>query len=459
MGVFVSLLRKRHKFSKTSRTMVMLRAERARETKPANYILPFDILVQIFEFIRDTESVDHPLERILAVCHFWHNVALEHRPLWTTFKARIHSHEDVGLWRKRFKHRSDRCGTTALLDITLELNNRKGKYPISPSGVYDTNFHSPVIEEMAYVPLRVLKLFAGKHGSKATRWRHLTLDFLRLTDGSHQRDLLIDSFLQHRTPNLETLRLYGVNTQFALHKMIFPHAPRLRSATFHSCHLSNYPDTSNLASLTWYGSQSNFESENSRIVRPIVTAYNITSLEIGFDWVDWNTPLVFPSVHTLRMPTAIHVRLIGMLRVPSLRRLGLGLDEAGNFALITECKGIPCKQVEILEIFYALGSEHAVDRSHSVIVEKMKILIAHMVSLRTIVWEDDIIKQKALLKQLLDHFLDTSVAKELLKMPGQLTKGFYPRRNARLRIRFCKNSLSAYITGGRKLAQAAWFLS
>lgn len=393
--------------------------ERGTESMRANYQLPFDILTQIFELVRDTETEDQPLERVLAVCHFWRDVALEHRSLWTTFNVHIQSRDDVKLWTKRFRYRSYRYGATAPLDITLELTNRKEKGPLSPSGIYDTNFRPSWTDTQAYVLLRILKVFSGPHGSGATRWRHLTLDLLRLANDYNDRGHFIDHFLQHRTPNLETLRLYGVNTTFALHKQIFPYAPRLRRATFHSCHLSNYPDTSDLTSLTWYGAQENLQLQSSRIVQSLTTARNITSLEIGFDWLDWSTPLIFRSVETLRIPRVIHVGLIGMLRVPSLRRLGLGLDEAGHFALVAECKGIPCEQVETLEISYAVGGEQKVEQSHSVVIrEKMMILIETMVSLRTIVWKDDMIKPQPLLKDILEPFVNGNAADEPFEMPA-----------------------------------------
>ncbi|KIM27329.1 hypothetical protein M408DRAFT_169055 [Serendipita vermifera MAFF 305830] len=217
----------------------------------ANYRLPFDVLAQIFDYIREMESTSFPLERILAVCHFWRDAALDHAPLWTSFNARIISDRDVAFWKYHFKRRVNRCGIHALLDINIELINRerKEKFPDTPRGNFQRIASSQVAPDDIPTFIRVLQVFAGTHGTMATRWRKLILDLSRVPLYDHNEDEVIGEFLQHRTPNLESLQLYGVRTRF-MRPRIFPYAPRLLSAVYHSCNGLLYPEGHNLTSLT-----------------------------------------------------------------------------------------------------------------------------------------------------------------------------------------------------------------
>lgn len=391
--------------------------------KAANYRLPFYVLAQIFELVRDTESAGYPLERVLSVCHFWRDAALDHTPLWTSFDARITSIKDIRFWKAHFRPRANRCGTHTLLDINIELVNRVKELPRSPSGVYGTDQTRPYDLPDASVLLGVLKVFAGTHGAMAPRWRRLTLNFIRLTESYHNTDRTIAYFLQHRTPNLESLQLYGITTKHARPR-IFPYAPRLRHAVYHSCDGLVYPESDKLTSLTWYSAHSGVQNEGSSGFGVISAAQNLTFLEIGIEWIYSATTFFLPRVTTLLIPAVINVTLIEMLHVPSLQRLGIGLDEAGHFALVAECKGIPCAKVKSLDISYAVQTEQELARSHAIILEKSKVLIGRMPSLTLISWEQTMVdKEQELLTSILAHFVGRKVDEQLTRLPGQLEKG------------------------------------
>jgi hypothetical protein len=395
------------------------------DTAP-NYRLPFDILVQIFEQFAEIEDAASPLERILEVCHFWRDTALDHRTLWTTFRMKLTYHWQVDYWRKRFPQRADRFGPNALLDISIELVNTPAKNLVLRCGTYQVS-GGPAYTSARHA-LGILKVVGGRRGVKAVRWRSLSLNVLHLA-GLMDQDLeLLDRFLQARTPNLESVEIYGVVTPYRDHKRIFPYAPRLRRAVFHSCELSHYPDTSTLTSLTWYSIQdiSPYSKRNGPALHALSSAQKITYLEIGLDWTYWDTSMVFQRVKTLKMPATVYPDFVAMIQVPSLRHLAIGLDTAAKFTYVKGCRGIPISQVETLEISYVprdagLSTEESA-AANAVVVEGLKSLIAQMINLRMLSWKEEMVVEKVLLKLVLDMFVGGNVGDEVLQRPGRITR-------------------------------------
>lgn len=406
--------------------------------KPAyhlsNYRLPFDILSRIFENIEDIGSLWNPLERlerILLVCRFWRDVALEHTPLWTTFHAYAFEYEDVKLWKSCFRSRVDRCGTKTLLDISITLTNRSAYYDRSQFGACYPYVYVRNIDRPAHACMGLLRIFAGKRGAMATRWRSLELDFSRLANLTPQDESALDYFLQHRTPNLVSLRLENVITNYAPHKVAFPHAPKLQNATFDSCYISAYPDMSGLTSLTWYACETGLQvqevpilqeisdTQNFYIIQALTAAQNLTSLEIGLDWADWETPLLSPRVEALKIPCLVNDSLLKALQLPSLRRIGL--DATGYSASVTDAKGIPCEQIVILDLLYPEWYREK-PSSHGAVMDNFDNLISRLTNLHTLSWDRDWYKDMELLKGIVERFSGDSMAGGMIKLPGQISK-------------------------------------
>lgn len=401
--------------------------------------LPFDVLVQIFEEFAEIEDPKSPLECILEVCRFWRDSALDHRSIWTTFRIHITNRSEAEYWKKSFPKRVDRFGSPdALLDISIELVNRPVEKLVRPCGTIHVGAGGSTYMEACHA-LTILKVVAGKHGTRAVRWRSLSLNILHLGRLGDQDLQVLDYFLEARTPNLESLKLYGVVTPFAYHKRVFPYGPRLRRAEFHSCEMSYYPDTSSLASLTWYSIQdtSYDPRRNSPAIHALSSAQKITYLEIGLDWTDWDTPLVLQRVKTLKMPATIYPDLVTMIQVPSLRHLAIGLDAAAEFAKLKDCKGIPLAQVETLGIFHVpQGAEPTTEEigaTSALIVGGLEPFFARMVNLRVLEWREDMVEQSLLLKTVVELFMGGSVGDEVVQRPGSITRGSkaLPERSSR----------------------------
>lgn len=336
-------------------------------------------------------------------------------------------HWQVDYWRKRFPQRADRFGPNALLDISIELVNAPEKNLVLGCGTYQFGAGGRT-DTPAHHALGMLKVVSGRRGAKAVRWRSLSLNVLHLAGLTDQDLGVLDRFLQARTPNLESVEIYGAVTPYRDHKRIFPYAPRLRRAVFHSCELSHYPDTSNLTSLTWYSIQdiSSYSKRNAPALHVLSSAQKITYLEIGLDWTYWNTSLVFQRVKTLKMPATVHPHFVAMIQVPSLRHLAIGLDAAAKFVSIINCKGIPISQVETLEIFYVPRdtepTAEEIAEANAVVVEGLKALFAQMVNLRILSWKEEMVIEKVLLKLVLDLFVGGSVGDEVVQRAGRITR-------------------------------------
>ena len=396
-------------------------------TATNNYRLPFDILALVFESFAEMEGPDSPLETILAVCRFWRDSALEHRVLWTTFRLSISTSWQVSYWKKRFLRRAD---AGSLLDITLKLSNTTSPKPKLPAGTFDyasyerLRHHNP-----AHTSLAILKVISGGRGARALQWRSLTLDLHDLENLTPQDYALVNDFLLLRTPNLESVKLYGVMTgPRVTWRPIFPYALRLQTAVFHSCQLMNLMDTTNLRSLTWY-STNEFASTDMRsqhTIHALRSAQKITFLEIGLDWPYWDTSIVFQRVKTLRMVGTVNPEFVIMIQVPSLRHLALGIDGDWKFGYIKDCKGIPCAQVESLEIFYVPPNANPADVelsvSHEGIVQRMKLLLTQMENLRVLSWEESMVTQPDLLMSILKVFVGGSVEIDTVSRPGHLVR-------------------------------------
>jgi hypothetical protein len=63
-----------------------LATKKADPTGPA-IRLPIDILYHIFVDYAENETPDAPIETLLLVCRLWHDIALEHKRLWTNFRV------------------------------------------------------------------------------------------------------------------------------------------------------------------------------------------------------------------------------------------------------------------------------------------------------------------------------------------------------------------------------------
>jgi hypothetical protein len=357
---------------------------------PLNDRLPFDVLAQLFEELAEIEDPTSPLELILEVCRFWRDSALAYRRLWMTFRMKITNRSEATYWKNCFPRRVNRFGLPdALLDISIVLVNSQTDERLLPYDTIDADRVRSVYSD-AYIALGILRVVGGKHGTNAVRWRSLRLDFLRLGDLRDQDVDALDSFLHARTPNLESVELHGVITPFGYHGRIFPYSPRLRRAVFHSCEVSYYPDTSTLTSLTWYSRQdvSDYPLRNTPAIHALSSAQKVTYLEIGLDWTDRDTPLVFQHVETLKMPVAVSPGFAFTVQLPSLRHLAIGLDNEGHFSCLSDCKGIPLAQVETMETFYMPQGSPATEESVLNIVAGLVVLFADMVNLQVIEWNE-----------------------------------------------------------------------
>lgn len=153
----------------------------------------------------------------------------------------------------------------------------------------------------------------------------------------------------------------------------------------------------------------------------LLAAQNLTFLEISIDWIDSIAPFYLPRLKTLRMPVVTNSALVKIFQVPSLRHLGLGIDETGLFLLVTECQGIPYAKVKSLCIFHTV-KRRGLGQDHEAILRKAQILIDRLTSLTLISWGPDMVKTYRLLRPILVHFMGREIDERLTRSPGQLER-------------------------------------
>ncbi|KAG8805596.1 hypothetical protein FRC17_005440 [Serendipita sp. 399] len=200
-----------------------------------NERLPFDVLVQIFEYYLLNESTLWPTETLLLVCKVWNETALQYSPLWTRFKIDLFESNSGSLWSHRLPLRLQRSGSSQPLHIDLRYSSyRRGQW------IFGSQAPTPQIrsEDVRPTVALLLNALAGENGQLCTRWKTLHLD-IDIEVSFMDNDLVV---LSYPMPLLTTLYLSGQMSTGGL--VIFPNLPSIRSLTINARFLSNYPDAS-----------------------------------------------------------------------------------------------------------------------------------------------------------------------------------------------------------------------
>ncbi|KAG8796520.1 hypothetical protein FRC17_007990, partial [Serendipita sp. 399] len=208
--------------------------------KPAttgNERLPFDVLVQVFEYYPLNESTRWPVETLRLVCKAWNITALQCSPLWARFNIDLSQSNTGTFWLRRLPVRLQMCGPNQPLHIDIRYSlPDQSQWPFSKKA-WDAMEQIRSKSVQSTVPL-LLNILAGENGRLCARWETLRLELDRGVEFLNE-DL---AGLTYPMPLLISLYLSVQMSRGGL--VIFPNLPSIRSITTNVCNLSNYPDAS-----------------------------------------------------------------------------------------------------------------------------------------------------------------------------------------------------------------------
>jgi hypothetical protein len=280
-------------------------------TRRISKILPFDILVLIFEQYVSEETPKHPTETLLLVCRSWSRAALDHSPLWCKFNIRS---EDFQYWCTRIPARLKRRSTNTLLDIKITFGPSHDMYE------------------------SVLSLLAGNEGDIARHWRKFEIlgsyDYIYADDHPYE----LDKFLRFPTPNLCELILININSE-----PIFPDAPVLKVISAFNSFIE-LPDLSSVSEL-YVNTSVSFESQLPR-------AFNLVTLHIypADAHCYYHLPSTLRNLTVLRLSELLLKDALEGFSAPALQELHLDFGYGSEFSYVADCRGIPLSHLREISL-------------------------------------------------------------------------------------------------------------
>ncbi|KIM27816.1 hypothetical protein M408DRAFT_24183, partial [Serendipita vermifera MAFF 305830] len=187
-------------------------------------MLPFDILVEIFENYLLEETPKHPVETLLPVCKSWSQAALGATRLWSTFRIV----DNPSFWGFLIPRRLARGPKDAPLDIYIQVIYIRAGEPGSQMRWFETQHNE-------FMYLSLLRSLTGLHGEVARRWRTFSfVDLYRVSKWWGE----FGNYLSFSTPHLEKLHLHGIRVACG----IFPEAPVLKTFFARKIRVLGFPD-------------------------------------------------------------------------------------------------------------------------------------------------------------------------------------------------------------------------
>ncbi|KAG8753760.1 hypothetical protein FRC14_005754 [Serendipita sp. 396] len=262
--------------------------------------LPYEVLIQVFDYYLEHETALYPIETLLLVCKAWSEAASGRPSLWATYRIKVGDETITKLWVHRLPLRLRQSGShiPLYIDITSPPNNLPDN---------DSWFSSPIftgaviIRNADYLhTLKLLEILAGKDGRLCSRWKSLRLllaSALRIEDGAEE---LIYP-LTYPMPALQSLHLtlrcrYSGSVPLNKRRVLFPELPSLESITLATFHMENYPDMSHARRITFHRG---YALEGGIRRRGLFNAPNVEILSIFHDGFGFNLPDVYPTLRKL----------------------------------------------------------------------------------------------------------------------------------------------------------------
>ena len=290
-----------------------------------NDLLPLEILTAIFSDI----SRDHilHLRHLFLVCRSWSIVVLQEAELWSTIRI------DRELYR-HFRAPALGAGvkdTQATKFISLCISRSKSHLLSVILDFRSFMIWSRTLGQVINLDLfKLIRILVGNLGQHALRWQ--SLEWHSMVELGRASEII--SILPHCLPQLRYLRLYEFQWD-RQSDLSFPHCPSLTVVELHehqeySTRLlgeSNCPIIEELhieSKMAWY-----FED-----LRYILAFRNIRRLTLCSSCEgaqvapEASEKVHLPQVTDLRLEGFIHLKLVGLLSVPSLKKVDFDHNEA-----------------------------------------------------------------------------------------------------------------------------------
>lgn len=285
-------------------------------------VLPFDILIEIFEQYFLEETPEHPVETLLLVCKSWCRAALGAPYLWSNFTIL----DDFDFWASCVPRRLARCRDGTLLNIHIWV----GKPPCFEED------ETTVDHDTLYLDYHsILGSLTGPHGEFARRWRKFrVVDYFQ---GRGEWTSRLAEYLVFPTPYLQELHLYSLSSPLR----VFPHTPVLKTLQAWDIKFSSFPDLTATTSVRILYCLS--------FAQELASATQLVDLSIDFYALE-TLSTTFPQLRSL---TVCGVPLSGEMNgfsAPLLQSLILQVRTPTAMSVLLSCKGLPFNQITRLGV-------------------------------------------------------------------------------------------------------------
>ncbi|KAG8808416.1 hypothetical protein FRC18_005037 [Serendipita sp. 400] len=285
-----------------------------------NEILPFDILVRVFQYYQLDESLIYPFETLLLVCKAWNEAASNYPPLWSTYTIDSYNMVVADIWLRRLPLRLLRSGPTTPLHIDICVF-----YECTLWSELDTNFsdEKPIIA--------LLNILAGENGTLCARWKSLRFSIdsyvcFTMEGGEHSLKALT-----YPMPLLTSLEL---NLYMSPGAVIFPNLPSLTSVFLYNSTFNNYPDVSHALKIEFANTRCwNEMHEPMKVPK-------VQELHISGDIQSFRHPWEYENLRTLVLEKYNQVSSLKGLSMPSLKTLIIEFNQVVQICAVVDFSAI-----------------------------------------------------------------------------------------------------------------------
>ncbi|KAG8812150.1 hypothetical protein FRC17_002169 [Serendipita sp. 399] len=310
--------------------------------------LPFEVLVQVFEYYSEQETPFRPQETLLLVCKAWTVAANGHPSLWTNYRINLSSTKTMMRWLHLTPYRLRRSGPQMLLQIDIRHTGGPSQQ------AFQEVVHSRLVEkhqvDIKTTVIRLLGILAGENGAHCARWKSLRilLDsplivFRGKPDGTHEL-----SSLNYPMPLLTSLHLKLRSGHAAKSLPLFPELPSINSITLENSFLQNYPDMRSAKEVSMRGGY----SVEDGVRYGLINAPNVEYLHFLYDGYVFCHPQEYPKLRVLSLEGRCMTRNLEQAQMPQLTTIILVFHRAG---LVQEVSALPV--INHIHTLYLIGSD------------------------------------------------------------------------------------------------------